>query len=246
MTKNQDRISIALNVVGIAIMLSSRLFEPGFVRYGLQVLGGGVLIANLAFMWWGTGVEEGEDRKVFARAEDSSAPTARIDLCVGISSIFTAIGAASLASDLIRWREFFASFLGFFDRIGQAIISALPFHLPPDRGPSVIVALSIMGIMGRIFYLMSVRAKALSPAWTAGLCLFVVTLVSIQLTQGRAPLDALKFIAFVMLLLGVIGGAGIFAREASARLLGFYTLQSVAWFALWGLVMLFIGAEIIR
>lgn len=68
----------------------------------------------------------------------------------------------------------------------------------------------------------------------------------IQLTQGRAPLDALKFIAFVMLLLGVIGGAGIFAREASARLLGFYTLQSVAWFALWGLVMLFIGAEIIR
>ena len=41
MTKNQDRISIALNVVGIAIMLSSRLFEPGFVRYGLQGLGGG-------------------------------------------------------------------------------------------------------------------------------------------------------------------------------------------------------------
>lgn len=244
MGKWQQRFSIAFGALCVLLIFGSRLAPPEF-RFAIQAIGVIAGGACLIVMYWLGPVAEGEDRKVFVSSKSTALPTAQIDFGVGASSIFAAIGVASLASDLIRWRDFFASFLDAFDQIGRALIALLPFHVPPEYGPSLILTLALLGVLYRFFYLLVVKT-GLSPLAGFALAAIFTIAAPLQLTTARSPQSALTLILTIIGLQSIMGLIGLFAKEASGRLTGFYMLQTTGWCVLWGLVILFIGADIVH
>jgi hypothetical protein len=190
---------------------------------------------------------DAERRKIFA--DDSGQPNARLDLGLAITSVFTAIGMASLAEDLVRWRAFFHDFLKDFGVVFQRVFDLLPFHVPPDVRPLATMTLLFAGILARWQYLDTKgRLQTASEAirdFVQVMAAFVL-LVSALFLLGRSYSN--QTIIFALLLLFavmIVRGTGkmVLSARASDRLGGFYMVQTAGWCVLWGLVVLFLGAQ---
>lgn len=191
---------------------------------------------------------EDERRPIFVKARHTR--QARLDFGLGITSVFTAIGMASLAQDLVDWRDFFANFLENLLALFRFVFDLLPFHVPDAWIPLISGLLGVLGLMAR--YNVVLIGAGLSDARDAisgGLLLlcFTVLLGIVMLTVGSVTAQSsLTGLFGAMFAIALLGAIRLRSPSASVRLEGFYGIQAVGWCLLWGLVIIFLGSKGLR
>jgi hypothetical protein len=106
-----------------------------------------------------------EGRSIFAK--DNALPQARVDTGLALTSVLSAIGLASLAQDIVQWRDFFSDFLENVWLVARTVLNWLPFHVPDQLVPVVIAYTGMLSLGLRAGVVMWRRGVISASAVTA-------------------------------------------------------------------------------